>query len=127
MELLLKQQTDYQVDVTCDNQCSHTFDVQPLQLLTHWYERLSRDPMGYGQRLFHALFPVNSRASNVLNAHPEHIVLVTTEIDAVNVHDPQAIVLVELLQQLPGPLVSVLITSRIQLGGQEKSHMNWEE
>ncbi|GHO47571.1 tetratricopeptide repeat protein [Ktedonospora formicarum] len=84
MELILTQQPDYQVEVICDDQYSHAFDVQPLRLLAHWYERVSRDPMGYGQRLFHALFPTNSRASNALNAHPERIVLVTTddELDA---------------------------------------------
>jgi hypothetical protein len=39
MELILTQRSDYQVTVTCDHHPSHTFDLQPLRLLGHWYER----------------------------------------------------------------------------------------
>ncbi|GHO56158.1 tetratricopeptide repeat protein [Ktedonobacter robiniae] len=81
MELVLTQLEDYQVNVTCDNHASHTFDLQPLRLLGHWFERISHDPISYGQLLFRALFPGGSTARQALNVRPERIVLVATDDD----------------------------------------------
>ncbi|GLV54656.1 hypothetical protein KDH_15030 [Dictyobacter sp. S3.2.2.5] len=79
MELILAQQSDYQVHVTCDGQFSHTFDLQPLRLLGHWLERITNDPIRYGQLLFQALFPPEAKAWQALNAHPERIVLINMD------------------------------------------------
>ncbi|GHO49714.1 CHAT domain-containing protein [Ktedonospora formicarum] len=81
MELVLTQRKDYQVHVTCDNHTSHTFDLQPLRLLGHWFERITHDPIRYGQLLFRALFPTDSLARQSLNTRPERIVLVATDDD----------------------------------------------
>ena len=88
MELTLTRQNGTQVQVACDGQPSHNFDLQPLVLspegpsgLPPQLENLST----YGKALYSALFPPTSPARRALDAMPDRILLVTTDndIDAV--------------------------------------------
>lgn len=82
LELTRQSSANTHVNVTCNGQPSHTFDLltlapneqkgipQPLQ-----------DPVTYGQALYAALFPPSSPALNVLEQTPDRILIVTTDND----------------------------------------------
>lgn len=87
MELILSRpdRTTWQVDVACDGQHSHTFDVSTLlpgeaKGLPHALV----DPVSYGKALYGALFPSESPARLALDAHPARLLLVALdeELDA---------------------------------------------
>jgi len=88
MEITLTQQSGTQVQVTCDGQSSHSFDVQSLVPAEEGQPGLSQpldDPVAYGKAAYQALFPTGTPAGRSLEAMPERILLVTTDetIDAI--------------------------------------------
>lgn len=86
MELVLTRQSETQISVTCDNQPSHSFDLQTLLLQNKKdEEELLNDPKTYGRKLFAALFPKETPAYRTLIGAPDRILLVTTnnDVDAV--------------------------------------------
>lgn len=82
MELVLAHQTEANINVTCNGQYSHTFDLQPLIFPNGRQEELLfHDPRSYGQALYNALFASGTTARQVLDARPERIVLVAVDND----------------------------------------------
>src|SRR5947209_4492448 len=82
MELTLTRQDGMQVQVTCDEQPSHSFDIRALvpddeKKLRHPLA----DPVAYGKAIYAALFPPETAASRALAGEPERILLVTTDDD----------------------------------------------
>ncbi len=77
-----------QVQVTCDGQSYHSFDLQSLVPAEEGQPGLTQpldDPVAYGKAAYQALFPAGTLARRTLEAMPERILLVTTDetIDAV--------------------------------------------
>src|SRR5215472_5605925 len=66
MELVLAHQTKTQISVSCDGQPSHVFDLPTLILEDE--NDLIDDPVGYGKKLYGALFPLDTRAQRALAA-----------------------------------------------------------
>src|SRR5579859_3039734 len=88
MELTLTRQNGTQVQVACDGQLSHSFDLQSLVPATKGQPGLPqplKDPVIYGKTAYQALFPAGSLARRALDAKPGRILLVTTDnaIDAI--------------------------------------------
>jgi hypothetical protein len=88
MEITLTRQSGTQVQVTCDGQSSHSFDVQSLVPAEEGQPGLSQpldDPVAYGKAAYQALFPTGTPAGRSLEAMPERILLVATDetIDAI--------------------------------------------
>jgi CHAT domain len=88
MELTLTRQNETQVQVACDGQPSHSFDLyslSPPKAAQPGPPQPLSDPMTYGKAAYQALFPVGSLAHRILDAIPERILLITTDddIDAV--------------------------------------------
>ena len=88
MEITLTRQSGTQVQVTCDGQSSHSFDLQSLAPAEEGQPGLSQpldDPVAYGKAAYQALFPAGTLAGRTLESTPERILLVTTDetIDAV--------------------------------------------
>jgi tetratricopeptide (TPR) repeat protein len=86
MELTLAHQNETDIDVTCDGQHSHTFDVR--KLLPNREKGLPHpldDPMAYGKVVYRVLFPPESLARRELEMMPERILLVTNanDLDAI--------------------------------------------
>src|SRR5213082_1911008 len=80
MELILAHQTGTQINVNCDGQYSHTFDLQPLILPTgQEAARLLESPNRYGHALYQALFPTETIAHHALANSPERILLIITD------------------------------------------------
>ena len=82
MELTLTRQSGTQVQVTCDGQPSHDFDLQSLVPAEEGQAGLPqplKDPVAYGKAAYQALFPAGSPAHRGLEATPERILLVTTD------------------------------------------------
>jgi len=83
MELTLSSQGENRVTVQCDGQQSHAFDVRPLIPNATAADPVPHpldDPVAYGQRLCAALFPDNTLARQALDAEPERIMLIMTDI-----------------------------------------------
>jgi hypothetical protein len=87
MELnLTHDEAEQQIRVHCDGQYSHTFDLQPLTLPENREkEQLFRDPTGYGDKLYNALFPSGTLARQRLDTVPDRILLVaeSSDLDAI--------------------------------------------
>ena len=82
MELVLTRQSETKVTVTCDDQLSHSLDLQPLRLKNEKdEEELLNDPVTYGKKLYAALFPPETLAHRALADAPERILLVITDND----------------------------------------------
>jgi tetratricopeptide (TPR) repeat protein len=82
MELILTHQTETDINVTCDGQYSHGFDLKTL--ISSKEKELSQpldDPMAYGEAVYLALFPPGTLARHVLETMPERILLVTIDND----------------------------------------------
>jgi tetratricopeptide (TPR) repeat protein len=82
MELTLTHQADSQVNVYCNGQPSHTFDLRALAPDPAIPDRPPQplaDPVAYGQALYQALFPPQSPAQQALASRPERMLLVTDE------------------------------------------------
>ena len=102
MELnLTHDETEQHIRVLCDGQYSHTFDLQPLILpKNREEERLFRDPIGYGDMLYNALFPPGKLARQTLDTVPDRILLVAEsgDFDAIPweyVHGPDGFLVQE--------------------------------
>src|ERR1700730_1992827 len=88
MEITLTRQGGTQVQVTCDGQPSHSFDLQSLMPAAEGQPGLPQpldDPVTYGKAAYSALFPSASPGRRTLDAMPDRILLVTTDdaIDAI--------------------------------------------
>jgi hypothetical protein len=88
MELLLTRPdaTASQVDVICDGQASHSFDLLALfPTKTNDLSHPMNDPVKYGTALYAALFPPDSLARKALARERERILLVAADetLDAV--------------------------------------------
>src|SRR5260221_7347417 len=88
MELTLTRQSGTQVQITCNGQPSHDFDLQSLVPAQEGQPGLPQpldDPVAYGTAAYQALFPTGTPAGRALEAMPERILLVTTDetIDAI--------------------------------------------
>ena len=88
MEITLTWQDEMQVQVACDGQYSHAFDLQPLALAAEGRSELPpplKDPVAFGKAAFQALFPAGLPARRALYAMPDRILLVTNHsaIDAI--------------------------------------------
>jgi tetratricopeptide (TPR) repeat protein len=84
IEITLTRQSGTQVQVACDGQSSHTFDLQPLVLAPEGPSGLPpqlEDSIAYGKALYQALFPANSPARRAFDAKPNRILLVTVDND----------------------------------------------
>jgi len=86
MELTLVRQANTQINVTCDGQPSHTFDLKTLA--PNKEKGLPQpldNPVAYGKAIYQALFPAGSPAQLTLNKEQDRILLVTTDenLDAV--------------------------------------------
>jgi hypothetical protein len=65
MEITLTRQSGTQVQVTCDDQPSHSFDLQSLVPAAEGQPGLPQplnDPINYGKAAYSALFPAGSPA-----------------------------------------------------------------
>ena len=86
MELTLTRQADGPtVDVACNGQPSHPFDLSALIPGHNGLPQPLADPIAYGKAIFQALFPDGTAARQALDAAPERILLVALhdELDAV--------------------------------------------
>src|SRR5262245_62083171 len=82
MELTLTRHAHTQVEVFCDHCLSHTFELLPLLLPKQRVGALLiEDPLGYGRKLYEALFPLRTLARHALDRIPSRIVLVTLDDD----------------------------------------------
>jgi hypothetical protein len=82
MELTLAHQTEIEINVTCDGQRSHTFDLRTL--IPNQEKEPSQpmdDPVAYGKAVYLALFPPETLARHALEIKPERILFVTTDPD----------------------------------------------
>ncbi len=90
MEITLtRQSATTRVQVACDGQPSHNFDLQSLVPAAEGQPGLPQplnDPVAYGKAAYQALFPAGSPARRTLDAIPDRILLVTTDdaIDAIH-------------------------------------------
>src|SRR5713226_1044053 len=73
LDITLTRQSGTQVQVTCDGQPSHSFDLQSLALAQKGQPGLPQpldDPVAYGKAAYQALFPAGSPAQQALEAMP---------------------------------------------------------
>ena len=80
MELVLALHEETHLSVTCNNIFSHTADLQPLLFQNEEEARIMLDdPVAYGKKIYHALFPPDTPAQQALAAIPERLLLVASE------------------------------------------------
>jgi hypothetical protein len=77
LELGLIIQHGSQVDVTCNGQFSHMFNLQALSSGNPLQP--PDNPVADGQLLYNALFPAETLARHTLNNDPERILLVSSD------------------------------------------------
>ena len=82
VELTLTHQTRTHINVHCDGNFSHTFQLLPLQ--SYGTTILPGDPIMYGKKLYDALFAPGSLAQRAISTRTEQLLLVATadDIDA---------------------------------------------
>src|SRR5207302_11405106 len=85
MEITLIRQLGPQVNVLCDGQLSHSFDLCGIFPGTHRLPSPVKDPVVYGHALYHALFLPATLAQRSLTLSPLRLLLVLTDehLDAV--------------------------------------------
>jgi tetratricopeptide (TPR) repeat protein len=84
MELVLTYHSETDVDVVCDGELSHRFElamVFPIQTAPDDAPAPLADPVGYGKMVYMALFGADTAASKALEALPERLVIVATDPD----------------------------------------------
>jgi tetratricopeptide (TPR) repeat protein len=82
MELVLTYHSETDVDVMCDGALSHRFElamVFPIQSSPDMPPAPLADPVGYGKKVYVALFGVDTAASKALEALPERLVIVAAD------------------------------------------------
>ncbi|HEY1352318.1 MAG TPA: CHAT domain-containing protein [Ktedonobacteraceae bacterium] len=86
MELTLDLQNGTLIRVLCDQQFSHTFDLQQLALLEEAeVQAFLVKPDEYGKKLYTALFPQETLARRTLESKPDRLLLVALQeaVDAI--------------------------------------------
>jgi hypothetical protein len=90
MELVLTHLGETQINVTCNGQFSHIFNLSPLQSRikkeflddpVYYSQEFDSALAAYGKQLYQALFPSNTLAQHTLAAESDRLLLVTTDND----------------------------------------------
>ena len=112
MELVLSYHSETDVDVVCDGELSHRFElamVFPIQPDPNAPPAPLADPVAYGAAVYTALFGADTAASKALESLPERLVIVATDPDLHSVpweyaHGPNGWVVTEVpfVRGLPG-------------------------
>ncbi|MBA3468908.1 MAG: tetratricopeptide repeat protein [Herpetosiphonaceae bacterium] len=140
MELILTHHSPTEVAVSCDGKRSHRFElamVFPIQSAPDATPALLEDPVAYGKLAYLALFGSDTLASKALDALPERVVVVATDLELQSVpweyaHGPNGWVVAEVpfVRGLPAdkrlasatvdqPLHVVVVPSQPLSGGLE--------